>query len=105
MTRERIKKIAANSKTLFPKFINALKERYQQVLKVIDDALESESLKDRIWAVEQILKRTKPENTEENNQTKISQAGKTNICMSQKQLEKMSEKELAKILQDFLLNE
>ncbi|MEB3245877.1 MAG: hypothetical protein VKJ06_07840 [Vampirovibrionales bacterium] len=38
--------------------LGALKKRLSQVLMVIDDALHSDALRDRIWAVEQILKRT-----------------------------------------------
>lgn len=50
------------SKTgLLPKlkgFLDALGDRYHRVLQVIDEALESDSLKDRIWAVDLILKKT-----------------------------------------------
>jgi hypothetical protein len=46
---------------LLPKlkgFMDALGERYHRVIQVIDEALASESLKDKIWAVDLILKRT-----------------------------------------------
>lgn len=50
------------SKTgLLPKLkglLDALGDRYHRVLQVIDEALESDSLKDRIWAVDLILKKT-----------------------------------------------
>jgi hypothetical protein len=53
---------------LLPKlksFLDALSDRYQQALQVIDEALASESLKDKIWAVDLILKRTPaPENSQ-----------------------------------------
>lgn len=45
----------------FKQAVTALKKRYTDVVRVIDDALASENLKDRIWAVEQILRRVKPE--------------------------------------------
>lgn len=53
----------STSKTdgLLPKlkhFLEALGDRYQRVLSVIDEALSSDSLKDKIWAVDLILKRT-----------------------------------------------
>jgi hypothetical protein len=50
-------------KGLLPKlkgFLEGLGDRYQRVLQVIDEALASESLKDKIWAVDLILKRTPP---------------------------------------------
>lgn len=46
---------------LLPKLkglFEALGDRYQRVLQVIDEALASDNLKDRIWAVDWILKRT-----------------------------------------------
>lgn len=53
---------------LLPKlrgFMDALSDRYQQALQVIDEALASESLKDKIWAVDLILKKTPaPEKTQ-----------------------------------------
>lgn len=42
-------------------FMEALTDRYQRVLQVIDEALASDSLKDKIWAVDLILKRTPAE--------------------------------------------
>lgn len=46
---------------LLPKlkqFLDALADRYFKALAVIDEALDSESMKDKIWAVDLILKRT-----------------------------------------------
>jgi hypothetical protein len=43
------------------KLFDALSQRYQRALGVIDEALDSDSLKDKIWAVDQIFKRTLPE--------------------------------------------
>ncbi len=42
-------------------FVNALAERYQQALNVIDEALHSDVMKDKIWAVDLIIKRTTTE--------------------------------------------
>ena len=47
------------------RFMQALADRYHKILEVIDEALASESLKDRIWAVELLLKRAKPEEAPE----------------------------------------
>lgn len=49
---------------LLPKLkhlLDALADRYQRVLGVIDEALDSDSMKDKIWAVDLILKRTPSE--------------------------------------------
>lgn len=40
--------------------VAALKQRFARVLQVIDEALNSPEFRERIWAVEQILKRLKP---------------------------------------------
>ncbi len=51
---------AATPKGLLPKiksFIEALGDRYHRALQVIDEALASDNLKDKIWAVDWILKR------------------------------------------------
>lgn len=39
------------------KLVKAFKDRYESVLRVIDDALASENLRDRIWAAELLMKR------------------------------------------------
>ncbi|MGE0201393.1 MAG: hypothetical protein AB7P76_10545 [Candidatus Melainabacteria bacterium] len=51
---------SSNEPSLFARMMAAMKDRTHRVLQVIDEALDSENLKDRIWAVEQILKRIKP---------------------------------------------
>lgn len=38
-------------------FLIDLAKRYQSVLRIIDEALQSENFKDKTWAVELILKR------------------------------------------------
>ncbi len=40
------------------RLITALQKRYKHILHVIDEALQSENIKDKIWAVEQIIKRS-----------------------------------------------
>lgn len=55
-------------KGLLPKlkaFMEALGDRYQRALQVVDEALASDNLKDKIWAVDLILKRTPSASTEE----------------------------------------
>lgn len=42
-------------------FVAGLQSRLHRILGVIDDALDSENLKDRVWAVDQLLKRLKVE--------------------------------------------
>jgi len=39
------------------RLIEALKTRYHRVIEVIDDALNSDNLRDRIWAVDQLIKK------------------------------------------------
>ncbi len=63
---------AVNKPGLLPKlktFLNGLADRYQRVLQVIDEALASDSLKDKIWAVDLILKRTPMETPATKGQT------------------------------------
>jgi hypothetical protein len=50
-----------NKKGFLPKlkaFMEGLGDRYHRALLVIDEALASDNLKDKIWAVDLILKRT-----------------------------------------------
>jgi hypothetical protein len=52
--------MAPRKKGLVPRlkdFWTALGERYHRVLQVVDDALSSENLKERAWAVDVILKK------------------------------------------------
>ena len=48
----------AFQKDIFKRFWSALGERYQRVLQIIDDALNSECFTERRWAVELWLKRS-----------------------------------------------
>ena len=59
---EKLKKSSGKSMlTSLKKMAGAFNRRYREVIRVIDEALASENLRERIWAVDQILKRTKPE--------------------------------------------
>lgn len=44
---------------LMQRLLSAFQQRYDDIMDVIDDALDSDVMKERIWAVEQILKRCK----------------------------------------------
>ncbi len=52
-------------KNALKKLMEAFYKRFHRIIEVIDDALNSEQLRDRIWAVEQMLKRVKPESHSE----------------------------------------
>jgi hypothetical protein len=68
MARIPTKKISKTGSGLLPKikaFMDALGDRYQRALQVIDEALASDNLKDKIWAVDLILKRTPSGSSEE----------------------------------------
>jgi hypothetical protein len=89
-------------KGLLPKlkgFLEGLGDRYQRVLQVIDEALASESLKDKIWAVDLILKRTPPPES-------LSGSLKSNRAASEKpelpELEQLSDAELLARLRQHL---
>lgn len=78
---------------LFPKLkllLDALADRYNRVLGVIDEALDSESMKDKIWAVDLILKRTPTEEVASSDK-KTKKAAST---FDPTELEQLSEQEL-----------
>lgn len=80
---------------LLPKlksFLDALSERYQRVLGVIDEALDSESMKDKIWAVDLILKRSPVEDAASDVADKKGK--KATPSLDPAQLEQLSEQEL-----------
>lgn len=62
---------------LLSQLMTAFQQRYEDILDVIDDALESENMKERIWAVEQILKRCKSPNTAKTKSTNPTQGQAT----------------------------
>ena len=55
----------------FKKMAKAFSERYQDVMRVIDEALTSENLRERIWAVDQILKRANPDKADAEPKTRV----------------------------------
>lgn len=71
--------------------LDALTDRYHRVLGVIDEALASESMKDKIWAVDLILKRTP---TEESATATPRQSKKEAALLEPAELEQLSEQEL-----------
>ncbi|MCE3236709.1 MAG: hypothetical protein K0Q50_2900 [Vampirovibrio sp.] len=91
-------------KGLLPKlksFLDALGDRYQRALQVIDEALASDNLKDKIWAVDLILKRTPAPETE----PKSSTSAKPTEPVDTEALAQLSEAELLKRIRDYLNNE
>lgn len=91
---------------IFPRFLSALKDRYHHVLQVIDEALASDNLKDRIWAVEQILKRTKPEADMEMSEKAFEVSNRLKTKSSQlldsARISEMTEQELLAAIRDAL---
>ncbi len=73
------------------KLMEAFHKRLHRIIEVIDDALNSEQLRDRIWAVEQMLKRVKPEASSGN--PPVNKATK-------KDLEKLSDDELLEAIRN-----
>lgn len=91
----------SNQKGLIPKlrsFVEALGDRYQKALGVIDEALGSENLKDKIWAVDLILKRGPGEA-----EAKIDAKTKPETpAASAQELDQLSEQELIQRVRGFL---
>lgn len=54
------------------RLMEAFQKRVHQIIEVIDEALGSEELKHRIWAVELLLKRFSPEKNATANSTRSS---------------------------------
>ena len=91
-------------KGLLPKlksFMNALGDRYQRALQVIDEALASENLKDKIWAVDLILKRTPAPDTDAKLKTS-SEHPEAPAPLTQEELAELSEAELLKRIREAL---
>lgn len=91
-------------KGLLPKlksFMNALGDRYQRALQVIDEALASENLKDKIWAVDLILKRTPAPDTEAKLKTSSEQP-EAPAPLTPEELAELSEAELLKRIREAL---
>ncbi|MDX2083829.1 MAG: hypothetical protein SFZ03_00370 [Candidatus Melainabacteria bacterium] len=91
-------------KGLWKKLLDALSERYQRILEVFDQALVSDNLKDRIWAVDQILKRLAPEADTSTRGDKKHPAAAANTT-SQRQPSTLSEQELMQQIRELLNDE
>jgi hypothetical protein len=77
---------------------DALQQRWKSIVHVIDEALQSESLKDRIWAVEQLLKRLKPDTDAAPTQTHANAP----VPLSPKQLQSLSDDDLMAAIEGYL---
>lgn len=87
---------------LLPKLkhlLDALSDRYNRVLGVIDEALDSESMKDKIWAVDLILKRTP---TEDPAPTSGKKGKKADASLDPAELEQLSEQELLNRVRSYI---
>ena len=76
--------------------MEAFQKRCYRIIEVIDDALNSENLRDRIWAVEQLLKRIKLENTS---------SSKKEYKLHPTTLKGLSDEELMNNIQEMLTDE
>lgn len=77
---------------------DALQQRWKSIVHVIDEALQSESLKDRIWAVEQLLKRLKPDTEATPTPSNLNAPP----LLSAKQLQSLSDDELMATIEGYL---
>jgi hypothetical protein len=87
-------------KGLLPKlksFLDGLGDRYHRALMVIDEALASDNLKDKIWAVDLILKRSPTPEVE--TQPKSPKKGKP---LSKEELAQLSDVELLQRMRSYL---
>lgn len=87
---------------LLPKLKNlldALSDRYQRVLGVIDEALDSDSMKDKIWAVDLILKRTP---TDTPSTPTDGKGKKADAQLNPTDLEQLSEQELLNRVRSYI---
>jgi hypothetical protein len=96
-------------KGLLPKlkgFLEALGDRYHRALQVIDEALASDNLKDKIWAVDWILKRL-PTSSVAELEPKTPTADQKNAAKVLKlaQLQTLNESELLNRIRGYLREE
>ncbi len=83
-------------------FLNALGDRYQKALQVIDEALASDNFKDQIWAVDWILKRMPSPDESANKKDGKRKKAETGILETKEQLARLNETELLKRIRDHL---
>ena len=97
---------AATPKGLLPKiknFIDALGDRYHWALKVIDEALASDNLKDKIWAVDFIFKRLPtPTGTELEPKAPPAEEKKAKRALTLAQMQALQETELVNRIRGYL---
>lgn len=79
--------------------MDALKDRYHRVVEVIDEALDSENLRDKIWAVDQLFKRLKVDLSAE------PKEAATKKILDEKTIKKMTDDELMDSIQQLLTPE
>ena len=84
--------------SIVQRLADALQQRWKSIVHVIDEALQSESLKDRIWAVEQLLKRLKPDT----DATPVASAQAYPPPLSPKQLQALNDDELMAAIEGYL---
>lgn len=68
-----------------------LQQRASHIIQVVDDALSSDNLKDRIWAVELLMKRLRPA---DDDNAKREKAEKKRKLPSSKKINAMTDEEL-----------
>jgi hypothetical protein len=96
---EPIKKTTGStSGSIMQRLGEALQQRWKSIVHVIDEALQSESLKDRIWAVEQLLKRLKPDTDAAPTQTHANAPPP----LTPKQLQSLSDDDLMAAIEGYL---
>lgn len=78
--------------------MDALGDRYHRALLVIDEALASDNLKDKIWAVDLILKRTP--NIETDGQSKARKEKEKHL--SSASIAQLSETELIERIKGYV---
>ena len=88
----------ATTGNVVQRLADALQQRWKSIVHVIDEALQSESLKDRIWAVEQLLKRLKPDSDSSPTPT----ANAYPPPLTPKQLKSLSDEDLMATIEGYL---
>lgn len=91
------KQTATARKPVVANLLKALQERVHQIIGVIDAALQSENLRDRIWAVELLIKRLNPGEHDEKTPKKPTKTKPSN-----KKIQTMTDSELQAAIADLL---
>lgn len=102
LSSKKLTKISSGEQ-LMGRLMDAFQNRYDDILDVIDDALDSDVMKERIWAVEQILKRCKlPDEKKSGPATKGKKALNTQFVSSP---QKKAEQEIQSMSPEILWKE